>query len=651
MRAEKHRRNEKRYRRNAKGRKEGTDGRRGAEKGLRRVGKKNIRALLLFELLYKAAFLIVMYLLFMGVIRLLLAVTGQSYLTLENMRRFLMHPATLPALCVLLLICAVLYLVETVSLIVFYQGYVRRRNIGVTQILLPGLRETVYLLKKRGSLAVLAFAFVNALVTLAPIIAVFAVRFRVPAFIAQVIVEQRAGLCIVAVLALACVIVNFFGIYFLYYCVLEDDSLGDGFKKSVRLIRKHFFRFLARLLGINAVLTLACMLVYGLVLVTACYIIYQTKPEHVLVAAMLKMCDEVMVYMGILVTIASQIVNYANLSFFFSRYGPEPAFGNRVERFWERIAREDDVWRLENGERGGSLRSMHSRYTRGIALAAAVVFLLNAFSLYDAFRNGSLADKETLFGTYITAHRGASAQAPENTLAALELAIEHTADFAEIDVQLTQDGVVVLMHDASLKRTTGKDLTVSKITYGELQTLDAGSWFGHGYEGTAIPTLEEVIRLCKGRINLNIEIKSGKSAEKNEELVEKVVALIKEYDLEAQCVVSSTDPAMLAGVKERDSGIKTGYILSFAYGSFYGMDFVDFFSLKSSFINESLVKTLHSLGKEVHAWTVNTRSDLERMNQLGVDNIITDNAVLAGEVIYGERGRIGFFRLLGLIRQ
>ena len=68
-------------------------------------------------------------------------------------------------------------------------------------------------------------------------------------------------------------------------------------------------------------------------------------------------------------------------------------------------------------------------------------------------------------------------------------------------------------------------------------------------------------------------------------------------------------------------------------------------------MSESVVKTLHSLGKEVHAWTVNTRSELERMKLLGVDNIITDKAVFAREVIFGEQGKMGFFRLLGLIRR
>ena len=267
----------------------------------------------------------------------------------------------------------------------------------------------------------------------------------------------------------------------------------------------------------------------------------------------------------------------------------------------------------------------------------------------DAFRNGSLTDRETLFGTYITAHRGSSNAAPENTLEALEQAILDMADFAEIDVQETRDGVVILMHDASLRRTTGARAQVGELTYAQIKELDAGGWFSKEFAGVHVPMLEEALLLCKGKINLNIELKAAKSSVANESLIQKVLQLIDLYDMQDQCMISCTDPVMLARVKEKNSNLKTGYILSFAYGMFYQVDYIDFFSMKSSFVNESTVKTLHSLGKEVHAWTVNSRMEMERMKQLGVDNIITDNPVLVREVVYEEHMRMGFFKLLGII--
>lgn len=367
-------------------------------------------------------------------------------------------------------------------------------------------------------------------------------------------------------------------------------------------------------------------------------------------AAMLTIQDEVALYMGILVTIMGQIVNYAVLSAFFYQYGPRLLRINQVEKLQEQIVYEDAIRRMETAGVDRHL-GLQSWYTKVTLLVAVFVAGFHIYSIYNALRNGSLADKETLFGTYITAHRGASAEAPENTLEALRLAMECMADYAEIDVQLTQDGVVILMHDPSLWRTTGQRLTVSGVDYGLISELDAGSWFHKDYAGTRIPTLKQAIELCKGKINLNIELKAEKSEKRNRELVEKVVSMIWEYNLEAQCVLSSISHEMLEMVKELDREIKTGYILAFAYGNFYNLDCVDFYSIRYNFVNENIVRKLHSLGKEVHVWTVDTRSGLERMKQLGVDNIITDNAVLAREVVYGDRVRKGFFKLLGLVRQ
>lgn len=107
----------------------------------------------------------------------------------------------------------------------------------------------------------------------------------------------------------------------------------------------------------------------------------------------------------------------------------------------------------------------------------------------------------------ITAHRGASGSAPENTLIALQKAIEAGADYAEIDVQETSDGRLVLLHDPDLKRTTGLKKNIWQTTYNELKHLDAGSWFSDEFSAERIPLLEDAIELVRGKMLLNIELK------------------------------------------------------------------------------------------------------------------------------------------------
>ena len=248
----------------------------------------------------------------------------------------------------------------------------------------------------------------------------------------------------------------------------------------------------------------------------------------------------------------------------------------------------------------------------------------------------------------LTAHRGASTSAPENTMPAMEAAVDQMADFAELDVQETRDGVLVLFHDSTLERIDGTRRTIRSLSWDELQQVDAGGWYSEQYSGTRIPKLEDVIEYVRGRMMLNIEIKyAGASSD----LPEKVVDCIRENDFVEQCVVTSTSLSYLKRVKAADSDIYTGYILSAAYGSYYEDDAIDFISLISSSANRKLVERVHACGKEVHVWTVNKKSELERMKMIGVDNIITDRPILAREVILGEENAENLLaRLRALLR-
>ena len=132
---------------------------------------------------------------------------------------------------------------------------------------------------------------------------------------------------------------------------------------------------------------------------------------------------------------------------------------------------------------------------------------------------------------------------------------------------------------------------------------------------------------------MHIELKANHYSDT---LVEQTLALIEEYDMEAQVVLSSTSYRYLKEVKEQNPDIMTGYILTAAYGNYFEDENIDFFSIRSSFVTKKLVRSAHDYGKEVHAWTVNTKGELNRMKRLQVDNIITDRPLLAREILYRE---------------
>lgn len=238
--------------------------------------------------------------------------------------------------------------------------------------------------------------------------------------------------------------------------------------------------------------------------------------------------------------------------------------------------------------------------------------------------------------------------APENTMAAIRTSLEELADYVELDVQMTKDQVVVLGHDATLKRVAGINRTIASMTWEELKELDVGSWFSSEFAGERIPSLEDVLDFCKGKIHLNVEIKN---VGPDSLLPEKVVRLIRERGMEEQCVLTSTSLDYLERIKRLAPEVKTGYILSAAYGDFYFEERADFISIRASFVNRQVVELAHEQGMGVHVWTVNAKSEIERMRMIGVDNLITDYPVLAREILYREEATETLVEYLQMVFQ
>lgn len=229
------------------------------------------------------------------------------------------------------------------------------------------------------------------------------------------------------------------------------------------------------------------------------------------------------------------------------------------------------------------------------------------------------------------AHRGLSSSAPENTLYAFSDAIDAGADFIELDVQQTKDGVLVVMHDTNLRRTTGLDREIWDVTYDEIADLDAGSWFDPMYANARIPTLEDTLAFIDGRVSLNIEIKP--TSHGSDTLEQDVAELITAYDCADNCWVTSFSYGSLRKIKEANPEIRTGYIMSVAYGQFYNLKYADAFSLNKVFVTSQVVNYAHQYGKQVFAWTVNSVSEVRSLCNLHVDSIITDDPVMVQEVV------------------
>lgn len=145
----------------------------------------------------------------------------------------------------------------------------------------------------------------------------------------------------------------------------------------------------------------------------------------------------------------------------------------------------------------------------------------------------------------VAAHRGLKSDYPENTLLAFQEALESEVDMLEFDLRLSKDGVVVVIHDETLDRTTNGSGQVSDYTLAELKQLDAGAWYGPVFEGLKIPTLEELCNLLNAypEVLLNVEVKPSRHAK---EVADKAVAMLEDYGYLSRCVFTSFDAEILA---------------------------------------------------------------------------------------------------------
>jgi glycerophosphoryl diester phosphodiesterase len=262
-----------------------------------------------------------------------------------------------------------------------------------------------------------------------------------------------------------------------------------------------------------------------------------------------------------------------------------------------------------------------SVWTRRLAyLSLAVVLLAPLVLWFDISRQLAVPTV-----VRVTAHRGHSRAAPENTLSAIRKAIESGADYTEVDVRQTADGVIVLLHDRDLKRVAGLSRRVDELTYDEVRQLDVGSWFDPGFAGERVPTLAEAIDLCRGRIKMNIELKFFGP---DRRLAEAVARQVRELDFESDCLVTSFDYEALREASRHNPRLRTGLIVAHALGDVGRLDVVAL-SVRADFLSDEVLRAAHHLGREVHVWTVNDARQMTRMMKRGVDNIITSDPDLA----------------------
>jgi len=228
----------------------------------------------------------------------------------------------------------------------------------------------------------------------------------------------------------------------------------------------------------------------------------------------------------------------------------------------------------------------------------------------------------------VIAHRGASAEAPENTIAAFELALDHGADGIQLDLHLSRDDQPVVIHDFTLERTSTGAGPVRGLTVRELKRLDIGSWRGRRWRGQRVQTLQEVLERFRERTRFWIDLKGG--ADLYAGIEEQVISMIEIYDVVERALVRSFDREALARIRSMNREVKLGALITrpplepiltapgAAQAVCPGLDL----------LSREAVAGIRGAGLECYAGTANEPAQMDRLVEWEVDGIITDRPAL-----------------------
>lgn len=583
--------------------------------GMRRL-TAHWKPLILFEILWKLVTLLVIAPACAGLIQLAIHLAKLKYLTTSNLLQFLRSPWTILLLAVLLLLAALYTLFEIAAVCTcFRQSRFQKVRTTLGRMVRSGLQSVLHFFRGGGPFLVLHLLVLIPLMQFSATSGIFT-AMGIPDFLAYYMTKKEFLLPIYVAAIILCCLLSIRWVFSSVLFTQNQCSYRSARATSVQLVRGRFWQTFFSVLVWNCCYFAALLVFLCMITVVVLMVIRATGSNDLIMSQAMR-----------ILKLLIQIVLWS-----FSFFATPICMAHLTALLEKRCVQMPEVVLPEPVPLSRSAKP----FRRSTAVLTACCFTVAALGLnlsyvYSVF-TGKANFRLALFqNPTVMAHRGLSADAPENTLYAFSDAILVGADFIELDVQQTRDGVLVVMHDSNLKRTTGVNKDIWDVDYADIQNLDAGSWFDPAYANARIPTLEETLQFVDKRAKLNIEIKPTKHG--SDTLGQDVAELITRYQYTDACYVTSFSYGSLKKVKEANPEIRTGYLMSVAYGQFYSLKYADAFSLNKVFVTSQVVNAAHQQGKQIFAWTVNGMSEVRSLCNLHVDSIITDDPVMVQNVI------------------
>ena len=560
---------------------------------------------LAFQLVYKLLAAIVFIPLFGIIFNKLLYFGGYANATNDELLAFLKTPYGIAAIFILSILALFLIFTEFAVLIIISYFAHKRQKVKLRPILyktvtyLPSLFTYClpgFVLYAVVLLPLLSMGYKSALIP----------EIQIPNFITGELFKTTMGQVGYYAFFAVVAYLNLRWIFVLPIIVLEEKTFRTAARKSANLVKGSFFKVLFFLIGFFISIGIVFVLLMGMYLLVLWGVYEFTNPK------------------GTFALLAESTLSvFLTSTLYLFSFIVTPFYIMALTRLYLQKVPVVDVL-LEEGLDYSKTKAnkcffkkhrlkfigvyIVGVFTVGMVVAFIVTFITNSY-------------KEPV----IMAHRGYVSKGVENTKEALQGAIDAKAEYAEIDVLQTKDGQLAVIHDLKLKRLANTNVQVSDLTMDELQKLTLSQ---DGFTGK-ISTLDEMIKLAKNKIKLNIEVKLHGN---EKDFVKKVLKTIKENDFEKQCVIQTLHYPLIKEFKRANPDIKVGYIL---YASRADLKYVqaDFYVAEEYMLNKRLVKAARKLNKPIYVWTVNDMESFKKYYKLNVDGIITDYPVDAQKTI------------------
>ncbi|PKK92493.1 MAG: hypothetical protein CVV62_00040 [Tenericutes bacterium HGW-Tenericutes-7] len=600
-------------------------------KTLKNIIAFNFKKLIVFEILMRLFGVFIIFPLIRIGLFTAIRLSGYPYINNEILLDFLSKPSTIMIFLTLLIILAIYFMIEYVFLSILFDYSYQKKDISFKNFAFLGSKKSFKLIKKYHVFILLPILSFVLLIEIGQI-TFFSTSIKLPDELIENFVPLFHFGIFFLIIFIILIIIFLEFIFIIHDFIFTENSIKAVFIEKNSLIKNNrkgvFYRFIL----MNVILNIVMFVIYFLAILILSFIVSKLKGEEVVLSIVITSAYSLYWMIGIFFSIIILPINVGLISSIYYNLN-------------------DITPQISLVEETKKTKYQRNRWLIRFTISTFIVFFsLNIVSISESIR--SITDQTQIFKQEeIIAHRGASFYAPENTLAAIQTAIDQGVDGVEFDVWGTADDIPVLLHDLTLTRTTNinNNKRIWELTYDEIKDLDAGSWFSPEFADEKIPTFEEAILAIKGNGYAFIDMKTTSRVIEDE-----VYRIILENDMVNDVKIMSFSVTQLYRFKELNPDLTTILLVGSSDYDLYQHledEGVDDFAIEVNVINNNprLVSTIHRYQKKAYAWVVDDQRAIYIGMDADVDGFITKRPIIAREIAYSKNTSDSFKNFLELL--